>query len=308
MAKISNNQPAVPFNASTLKKAVVSRNKKLADSNKNLEAKIKELKAEQKQAEKDLHSKRADCEGVFNELESAGKELVAVQKESKAAKKKLKDRLFSERKIKSSSKKLESSMSKLQNEHSSLASKIGYLHEQEKEHNLLTQSLEMLKVDTEYCSDELSKLKASKSRFKKQTEDAAKKCNQMIKKHDQVKADLDQATESFKAELKVIDKQLSISRKQCEKDKSMLQDAVIEKNLKLDEVDSMISKTEREYLSLEKKISVAKNNLLEEEDNIETVKKNFEAWKITAVEEVARMKLRGRIENIDKAGLKDVLG
>ena len=52
MAKISNNQPAVPFNASTLKKAVVSRNKKLADSNKNLEAKIKELKAEQKQLKK----------------------------------------------------------------------------------------------------------------------------------------------------------------------------------------------------------------------------------------------------------------
>ena len=258
MAKISNNQPAVPFNASTLKKAVVSRNKKLADSNKNLEAKIKELKAEQKQAEKDLHSKRADCEGVFNELESAGKELVAVQKESKAAKKKLKDRLFSERKIKSSSKKLESSMSKLQNEHSSLTSKIGYLHEQEKEHNLLTQSLEA-------------------------------------------------STESLKAELTVIDKKLSIARAQCGKDINALDDSIVDKNLKLDEVDVMISKAESEYLSWEKKISVAKNNVLEEEDRIETVKKNFKTWKITAVEEVARMKLRGKIETIDKAGLKDVL-
>ena len=38
------------------------------------------------------------------------------------------------------------------------------------------------------------------------------------------------------------------------------------------------------------------------------IKDNFETWKVTAVEEVARMKLRGRIENIDKAGLKDVLG
>ena len=69
----------------------------------------------------------------------------------------------------------------------------------------------------------------------------------------------------------------------------------------------MISKAESEYLSLEKKISVAKNNVLEEEDKIETIKKSFKEWQVGAVEEVARMKLKGRIENIDKAGLKDVL-
>ena len=307
MAKLSNNQPPVPFDASLLKKAVVSRNKKLSESNKSLEAKIKELKTDQKQAEKDLHSTRADCETVFNELESAGKELTAVQKESKSAKKKLEDRLFSERKIKSSSKKLESSMANLQNEYSSLDSKIGYMHKQEKEYKLLTQSLEMLKVDTEHCSDKLSKLKASKSRFKKQTEDAAKKCNQMIKKHDQVKSDLGKATELFKAELKVIEKELSIARAECGKDKIALQDKIVEKNLKLDEVDSMISKAEKEYLVLEKKISVAKNNILEEESRQEKVKENFKNWKISAVEELARMKLRGRMQTIDEAGLKDVL-
>ena len=43
MAKLSNNQPPVPFDASLLKKAVVSRNKKLSEYNKSLEAKIKEL-------------------------------------------------------------------------------------------------------------------------------------------------------------------------------------------------------------------------------------------------------------------------
>ena len=69
----------------------------------------------------------------------------------------------------------------------------------------------------------------------------------------------------------------------------------------------MISKAENEYLVLEKKISVAKNNVLEEEDRIETVKENFEEWKISAVEELARMKLRGKMKNIDEAGLKDVL-
>ena len=305
MATLSKRR--IPIKRSDLKKAILSKNETLKKNNDSLKNAIKHLKKDQKQAEKDLHSTRADCETVFNELESAGKELTAVQKESKSAKKKLEDRLFSERKIKSSSKKLESSMANLQNEYSSLDSKIGYMHKQEKEYKLLTQSLEMLKVDTEHCSDKLSKLKASKSRFKKQTEDAAKKCNQMIKKHDQVKADLGEATELFKAELKIIEKELSIAKAQCGKDKIALQDKIIEKNLKLDEIDSIVSKAEKEYLVLEKKISVAKNNILEEESRQEKVKENFKNWKISAVEELARMKLRGRMETIDEAGLKDVL-
>ena len=307
MAKINNNQPPVPFDASLLKKAVVARNKKLADSNKSLEAKIKELKTDQKQAEKDLHSARADCEEVFNELESAGKELAAVQENIPSAEAKLKGLLEASSETYSSSEKLKSDISKLQNKYNSLSSEIAYFNEEKKEHKLLTKSFEMLKVDTEHCSDELSKLKASKSRFKKQTDTAAKKCNQMIKKHDQVKADLEQATESFKAELKIIEKELSIAKAQCGKDKIALQDKIIEKNLKLDEVDSMISKAENEYLVLEKKISVAKNNILEEESRQEKVKENFKDWKVSAVEELARMKLRGRMETIDEAGLKDVL-
>ena len=129
----------------------------------------------------------------------------------------------------------------------------------------------------------------------------------MISKHDEVKASLETATESFQAELKVLDKKLSIARIQSEQDINLLVSSVIEKNLEMDKVDMMISKAEDKYVTLEKKISIAKNNILEEEDKIETIKKNFENWQVTAVEEVARMKLKGRIETIDKAGLKDVL-
>ena len=307
MAKLSNNQSPVPFDASVLKKSAVIRNKKLAEANKALESKTKELKADQKQAEKALRSAQADCEDIFNELESASRELDAVQKKSLSAKKKLDERLVSESVSKSSYQNFESSLSDLQSKFNSLTSKINYLQEQEEKYKSSTQSLIKLNIDIEYSTDELARLKTSKSRFKKQTDSAAKKCNEMIKKHDEVKVSLQESTESFKAELKVIDKKLSIARVQCEKDISVLKDGVIDRNLKLDEVDVMISKAENEYLSWERKISVAKNNLLEEENRIETVKKNFKTWQVDAVEEVARMKLRGKIEKIDKAGLKDVI-
>ena len=52
---------------------------------------------------------------------------------------------------------------------------------------------------------------------------------------------------------------------------------------------------------------MAKNNVFEEEARIDIVKENFEKWKISALEEVAKMKLKGKMESIDKAGLKEVL-
>jgi len=305
MATLSKRR--IPIKRSDLKKAILSKNETLKKNNDSLKNAIKYLKKDQKEAEKDLHSARADCEAVFNELKSAGKELAAVQEKIPFAEAKFKRLLEASSETNSSSEKLKSDISKLQDKHKRLSSEIGYFNEEKKEHKLFTESLEMLKVDTEHCSDQLSKLKASKSRFKKQTDTAAKKCNEMISKHDQVKSDLGKATELFKAELKIIEKELSIAKAQCGKNTIALQDKIIEKNLELDEIDSIVSKAKNELSVLEKKISVAKNNILEEESRQEKVKENFKNWKISAVEELARMKLRGRMKTIDEAGLKDVL-
>jgi len=307
MAKISNNQPVVPFNPSDLKKSAVARNKKLAEANKDLEAKMKVLKADHKDAEKDLRLLKANCEDVFNELSSAGDDLTVANIKLKTAKDRFQETSEAESRAYSSTEVLKEVVSSLTSESSSLSAKVADLNMQKNASKSLAKTIASLKTDIEASLSEVAKLKSSKSRHKKQTDDAANSCNEMIKKNDEVKASLESSTESFKAELKVIDKKLSIARAQSGKDISQLEDSVVEKNLKLDEVDAMIIKAESEYLSWERKVSVAKNNVLEEEDRIEMVKKNFDIWKVDAVEEVARLKLRGKIEKIDKAGLKDVL-
>lgn len=40
---------------------------------------------------------------------------------------------------------------------------------------------------------------------------------------------------------------------------------------------------------------------------IEKSKAAFDKWKVKSLEEVARLKLKGKLNTIDKAGLKDVL-
>ena len=291
-----------------LKAAIVKKNEALKEANKTIQAAIKSLKADKKQAEADLLSVRGDCEEVFNELQSAKTEHDAIIDATAIAKKELSKMRSDKSKTLSISKKAEKSLESSKKEHDALASKISYLQEQENEYKTLTKDLKALEIDIESNKDDLKRLKASKSRFKKQTDSLAAKCNDMVNKHNDVQKDLQDATDTLKAELEVIDKDLSIARSQCEKEKKELHSNLNDKNLDLDKVDSMIFKAESEYVALEKKINIAKNNILEEEVRIETIKSNFETWKVSAVDEVARMKLRGRIENIDKAGLKDVLG
>ena len=43
------------------------------------------------------------------------------------------------------------------------------------------------------------------------------------------------------------------------------------------------------------------------QDDLNRARKRFSDWKVNAVDEVARMKNKGKLENIDKAGLRDVL-
>ena len=69
----------------------------------------------------------------------------------------------------------------------------------------------------------------------------------------------------------------------------------------------MIEKAEKDYIKADKKVSIAKNNVLEEEARQDKIKEDFANWKVLAVDEMARLKLKGKMDNIDKAGLKEIL-
>ena len=44
-----------------------------------------------------------------------------------------------------------------------------------------------------------------------------------------------------------------------------------------------------------------------EEEKVGKIKGDFREWKVKALDELARKKIKGQIDNIDKAGLKEVL-
>ena len=306
MASLGSKKKVV-LSKKDLKTAIVNKNEALKKANKNLQSDIKSLKAEKKQADKDLLTVRADCEDAFNEMDSAKTELSAINNHIESEKKSLDKIRSNKSKATYAIKKMEKTLLSNQEENDRLVSDIISLKNEKEEFSSLTSELKSIQMDIDSNKKELDKIKASKKRFKKQVDNCAKNCNEMLAKQKKIQDSLNDENAKYNAEMEVINKDLSISRSQCAKDKLALNESLAEKNIKLDETDSMIMKAEKEYIGLEKKIGIAKNNILEEESKIEDIKERFEAWKVSAVEEVARMKLRGRIENIDKAGLKDVL-
>jgi hypothetical protein len=83
-------------------------------------------------------------------------------------------------------------------------------------------------------------------------------------------------------------------------------------------MESIVKKRENEYIEIETKYKQAENALIYAQDltdkaigrektEILKIKEQFKQWKVAQLEEVARMKLKNKIDKIDKAGLSEIL-
>ena len=80
------------------------------------------------------------------------------------------------------------------------------------------------------------------------------------------------------------------------------------KNTELRVVESLANKAEDEYIAWQRKIENAKKDVEIEKRKVQNVKDAYEKWRINRLEAEAKMKLKKKIDNIDKAGLMEILG
>ena len=113
--------------------------------------------------------------------------------------------------------------------------------------------------------------------------------------------------EELSKKIELTKKELTSEEFEYKRTCSKLDEEKNDKSLELKSVESLVNKKEDEYIAWERKLANIKKSTESEQSRIKTVKKNFENWKINALEEVARMKIKRKMENIDKAGLTEVL-
>ena len=119
-------------------------------------------------------------------------------------------------------------------------------------------------------------------------------------------------------ELSNIKDRMAQSTLESGKEMGRLDKAIAERISELQDMDVLLSRKSYEFSTILSKISTAEDIVKDAEqradyildkaqEKVAKVKGDFKDWKVQALDELARKKMKGQIENIDKAGLGEVL-
>jgi len=306
MARIGGKKP-IPISNKDLKQAVLKKNKSLESRNKALESSIKDREKELKSLDKTYNSETKKLislskdvqfeedkvqkikSGVFSSKRLLDEKLKEIDKAEKelceyeSAVEKLKDK---ENKLLDSIATLEFYKSKCENSKSELSS----IHV--KKDNLLDE-LDSINSNINVAIEEGKKKVAYFESQYDDLEDRAKKHEEMVYQFEQR---LVETQDLFKDEDNKLQKLLAKSKIEKENASNELQ-----------AITNLCNNSEDKYIGWEQKVLKAKARADKEEGRNKKAKENFAKWRIGVLEEVARLKLKNKVDNIDKAGLSDIL-
>jgi len=318
MAIIGSKKPVIK--KSDLNKLIVNSNNKLKNRNISLKSKNSELEKDIKLKESELFDLIA---GKKSSIESLDKEIKSYESVKIEAYNKATD----------ASNKLaviNSDVNTLTEKEAGLLKDIDKLYiENAKQGKLLSNTENALQKAKDNKKEVASELKESKkalsdakeeyNSFMKSIEDKGHEANLELKeKHalidslglelenlNQESISLSLENKGLKESIKDIESQISDKVKSADKEISTRKEnadkALNLKRAELKKVTQILEKNQKLLVDVE-------NELNNSDAKLSKTKERFQAFKVSALESVAKMKLKGKIDTIDKAGLKDILG
>ena len=305
MAKIGKRK--IFISNKDLKQAVLKKNKALEARNKTIESSLKDKEKELKSLEKEYNSKSKEYGKLVRDIEfqedrmqkvnggiysnerllSEKLKLVSnAEKEYQECKEGVLRFEEEEKKLKDDIKALEFYKSKCEVSKTELAGiqtkKDNALDELDAVNDEISLSIEKGKEKVAYYEDQYDDL-----------EEQAKKHEDMVHQFEQR---LIETQELFKEEDNKLKDLLAKSEKERDKASQELQ-----------AIKNLCNNTEDEYIKWQIKIKKISEKADKEEERGKKAKEHFAKWKIGVREEVARLKLKNKVDNIDKAGLSDIL-
>jgi chromosome segregation ATPase len=318
MVEVFGAKPKIPVSKKELSAAVLKANTSLRVKNKKLENRAKEKESQLKALDNERKSLENEIKSLSSNIDSLKKEIV-----------KNNDKLRIERpKLTTIKNQVLEAISK-ENSAQSNFDKLG------KESDILAKNIEKMNSDLAIVStlkSEIKLLKADKKSGLKELAGVNRETNGIKAELSKLQADVVNKKEVHedkmsKLDLEIKDKELSLSKvdgkyviKMAELNTKLngLEDYTKEKEQEASVIESLVKQREHAYIDIETKFKQAENALIyakeltdkeveRERDEKEKIRKKFKQWKIGALEDVARLKLKKKIENIDKAGLMEIL-
>jgi len=303
----SLGKPRIPIKASDLKQAVLKKNKFLESKNKVLESSVKDKEKELKSLEKEYNSETKKLASLSKDVQFEEERVQKIKSGAFSSKRLLDEQL---KKVDKAEKELceyEGAVEKLEDKESKLLDKIATLELYKSKCEDSKTELASIHVKKDNLLDELdsinSNINVTVEEGKKKVayfEDQYDDLEERAKKHEEM---------VYQFEQRLIETQ-DLFKDEDNKLKELFAKSKVEKeqaNNELQAIKNLCNNSEDEYIKWEQKVAKAKTKADKEEDRNVKAKEKFSKWKIGVLEEVARLKLKNKVDNIDKAGLSDIL-
>jgi len=302
-----NKKRRIPISAKDLKQAVLKKNKSLESKNKVLESSVKDKEKELKSLEKEYSSETKKLVSLSKDVqfeeERVQKIKIGVFSNERLLAEKLK-------KVDKAEKELceyESAVEKLQDKENKLLDSISTLELYKSKCEESKTELASIHVKKDNLLDELDSIN---SNIKESVEDGKDKVAYFEDQYDDLEERAKKHEEMvYQFEQRLIETQ-NLFKDEDNKLKDLFAKSKIEKEQTTNElqaIKNLCNNSEDEYIKWEQKVAKSKANVEKEEERNKKAKENFAKWKIGVLEEVARLKLKNKVDKIDKAGLSDIL-
>jgi len=306
MARIGGKKP-IPISNKDLKQAVLKKNKSLESRNKVLESSLKDKEKELKSLDKTYNSETKKLISLSKDVQFEEERVQKIKSGIFSSKKLLDEKLGAVDKAEKELCEYESAVEKLEDKENKLLDSIATLEFYKSKCEDSKTELISIHVKRDGLLDELDSIngninvtveegKKKVAYFEAQYDDLeerAKKHEEMVYQFEQR---LVETQDLFKDEDNKLKKLLAKSKIERENASNELQ-----------AIKNLCNNSEDEYIKWEQKVLKAKVKADKEEGRNKKAKENFAKWRIGVLEEVARLKLKNKVDNIDKAGLSEIL-
>ena len=301
-----------------LKKSVVKANNKLVLANKILEEDIKVNKEQLKTLDKDYSSYRKALEDTKEMQILAENELNGIQFNIAEADTCLKEALSSLASLSEEGEALEKGTYILQTKNDKLVSSIKALEAKKIELEKYTESFNQIKKEELQGQETLELLAIELNELESGVESYLSRQSAAESEFRAFKGKIEREKEIVLDELKSIKDRMAENTLSVGKEMSRLDQAIADRMTELQDMDELIAKKDYEFLTIQSKLAFveeetkdAKNKadriVSQAQEKATKIKLDFKDWKVEALDDIARLKIKGKIENINKAGLKELL-
>lgn len=307
MASIGRKNNKFNISSKDLKKAIVDANKRLKKNNDNLSSRIKDSEKLIKSKDKDLKDLDKQLKSILKDIDKANKNLTSIKANIYSSDKEFANIQNVVKELKKDETLKLKNIDKLESKKDTISKSVAELEIRKKAAEELMDDIDSLNFRKLTSQDELNDVIKSKLDTESLIDSLKVSYDSLKDNYSKEKSALSVQLESFKSKVSAMEDMAKSAKEDKEKILSELDDDINHKNAELKAVDSLIDKAEDEYIAWEQKIKKAKQLVEKENKNVNNVKKSYESWKVNTLEQVAKMKLKNKIDNIDKAGLSEIL-